>query len=302
MRWSSRPAPATRRCPSRSTTPPQAGGLRLHTRIDERTAGFLALGLAKVGNRPAAVSCTSGTAVANLLPAVVEAAHAGVPLVVVTADRPARLRGSGANQTTDQVGHLRLLRPDARRRRRRPRRDPRVRPQPRGQPAGAPQRAARRAAAARRRGLGGRRRGPAVVAGHACRLPWSDSSSSPGPARSSSPGTTRARPPACSPRRRAGRSSPSRPAGVAPATTWSAPTGCCCPVSWGGRSSGSWSTATPRCRARSRACSPATTSRSSRPATAAGGPSARSPSAREVDQVDVTGSGRPGVARGLARG
>ena len=82
----------------------QAGGLRLHTRIDERTAGFLALGLAKVGGRPAAVACTSGTAVANLLPAVVEAAHAGVPLVVVTADRPARLRGTGANQTTEQDG------------------------------------------------------------------------------------------------------------------------------------------------------------------------------------------------------
>ncbi len=82
----------------------QAGGLSLHTRIDERTAAFLALGLAKVGRDPAAVVCTSGTAVANLLPAVVEAAHAGVPLVVVTADRPARLRGTGANQTTDQVG------------------------------------------------------------------------------------------------------------------------------------------------------------------------------------------------------
>ena len=81
-----------------------AGGMRLHTRIDERTAAFLALGLAKVGGRPAAVLCTSGTAVANLLPAVVEAAHAGVPLVVVTADRPARLRGTGANQTTDQPG------------------------------------------------------------------------------------------------------------------------------------------------------------------------------------------------------
>ena len=82
----------------------QAGGLRLHTRIDERTGAFLALGLAKVGHEPAAVVCTSGTAVANLLPAVMEAAHAGVPLVVVTADRPARLRGTGANQTTDQVG------------------------------------------------------------------------------------------------------------------------------------------------------------------------------------------------------
>ncbi|MEZ5096186.1 MAG: thiamine pyrophosphate-binding protein [Nocardioides sp.] len=82
----------------------EAGLLRLHTRIDERSAGFLALGLAKVGGRPAAVVCTSGTAVANLHPAVLEAAHAGVGLAVVTADRPARLRGTGANQTTNQVG------------------------------------------------------------------------------------------------------------------------------------------------------------------------------------------------------
>lgn len=81
----------------------EAGLLRLHTRIDERTAGFLALGLARTG-APAAVICTSGTAVANLHPAVLEAAHAGVPLVAVTADRPASLRGTGANQTTDQVG------------------------------------------------------------------------------------------------------------------------------------------------------------------------------------------------------
>jgi len=81
----------------------EAGALRLHTRIDERTAGFLALGLTKVGAR-AAVITTSGTAVANLHPAVLEAAHAGVGLVVVSADRPARLRGTGANQTTDQVG------------------------------------------------------------------------------------------------------------------------------------------------------------------------------------------------------
>ncbi|PVG82515.1 2-succinyl-5-enolpyruvyl-6-hydroxy-3-cyclohexene-1-carboxylic-acid synthase [Nocardioides gansuensis] len=81
----------------------QAGLLRLHTRADERTAGFLALGLAKVTGRPAAVMCTSGTAVANLHPAALEARHAGVPLVLVTADRPARLRGTSANQTTDQV-------------------------------------------------------------------------------------------------------------------------------------------------------------------------------------------------------
>jgi 2-succinyl-5-enolpyruvyl-6-hydroxy-3-cyclohexene-1-carboxylate synthase len=78
--------------------------VRLHTRIDERTAAFLALGLAKASRRPAAVVTTSGTAAANLHPAVLEAAHAGVPLVAVTADRPARLRGTGANQTTDQVG------------------------------------------------------------------------------------------------------------------------------------------------------------------------------------------------------
>lgn len=81
----------------------EAGRLRLHTRIDERAAGFLALGLSKVGAR-AAVMCTSGTAVANLHPAVLEAAHAGIPLVVVTADRPVRMRETGANQTTDQVG------------------------------------------------------------------------------------------------------------------------------------------------------------------------------------------------------
>lgn len=79
-----------------------AGLVRLHTRFDERSAGFLAVGLTKVGAR-AAVICTSGTAVANLHPAVLEAAHAGLPLVVVTADRPASLRGTGASQTTDQV-------------------------------------------------------------------------------------------------------------------------------------------------------------------------------------------------------
>jgi 2-succinyl-5-enolpyruvyl-6-hydroxy-3-cyclohexene-1-carboxylate synthase len=75
----------------------------LHTRIDERSAAFLALGIARTCKRPVALVTTSGTAVANLHPAVLEAAHSGVPLVVLTADRPARLRGTNANQTTDQV-------------------------------------------------------------------------------------------------------------------------------------------------------------------------------------------------------
>ena len=65
-----------------------AGRLRLHVRIDERTAGFLALGLALRSGRPVPVVTTSGTAVANLHPAVLEAYHAGVPLLVLTADRP----------------------------------------------------------------------------------------------------------------------------------------------------------------------------------------------------------------------
>ncbi|RKS69181.1 2-succinyl-5-enolpyruvyl-6-hydroxy-3-cyclohexene-1-carboxylate synthase [Motilibacter peucedani] len=80
-----------------------AGRLRLHVRIDERTAGFLALGLAKASGQPVPVVTTSGTATANLHPAVLEASHSGVPLVVLTADRPAELLGVGANQTVDQV-------------------------------------------------------------------------------------------------------------------------------------------------------------------------------------------------------
>ena len=80
------------------------GDLRLHVRVDERGAGFLALGLAKASGRPVAVVTTSGTAVANLHPAVLEAWHSHVPLVVVSADRPAALRWTGANQTTHQEG------------------------------------------------------------------------------------------------------------------------------------------------------------------------------------------------------
>lgn len=78
--------------------------INLHTRIDEREAGFFALGIAKATNRPVPVVVTSGTAVANLLPAVVEAHHSGVPLVVLSADRPAKVRGNSAPQTTNQVG------------------------------------------------------------------------------------------------------------------------------------------------------------------------------------------------------
>lgn len=90
-----------------------AGRLRLHMRIDERGAGFLALGIARASGRPVAVATTSGTAVANLHPAVLEAHHGGVPLVVLSADRPAKLRGVGANQVIDQLavfgsGALRL--------------------------------------------------------------------------------------------------------------------------------------------------------------------------------------------------
>lgn len=79
-----------------------AGMLRLSVRIDERSAGFLALGLAVESGLPVAVVTTSGTAVAELHPAVLEAAHSGVPLLLLTADRPPELRGVGANQATRQ--------------------------------------------------------------------------------------------------------------------------------------------------------------------------------------------------------
>ena len=90
---------------------PQAPVVDLHVRVDEREAGFLALGLARAARlagdaRPVAVVTTSGSAVAHLLPAVLEAHHSGLPLLLLTADRPHELRGTGANQTTQQPGLL----------------------------------------------------------------------------------------------------------------------------------------------------------------------------------------------------
>jgi len=82
----------------------RSGSARLHVRIDERSGGFLALGLARETGAPAVVVTTSGTATANLHPAVLEAHEAGIPLIIVTGDRPEELRGIRSNQTTQQDG------------------------------------------------------------------------------------------------------------------------------------------------------------------------------------------------------
>jgi 2-succinyl-5-enolpyruvyl-6-hydroxy-3-cyclohexene-1-carboxylate synthase len=79
--------------------------LKVHIHVDERSAAFFALGIAKVTNRPVAILCTSGTAAANYFPAIVEAHYSRIPLIVLTADRPHELREVGAPQAIDQL-HL----------------------------------------------------------------------------------------------------------------------------------------------------------------------------------------------------
>lgn len=95
-------------CPGHRSTPLAMAAaarddLTLHVILDERSAGFWALGVAKATGKPAAVITTSGTAVANLHPAVVEADMSNTPMLLLTADRPKRLRGTGVNQTIDQA-------------------------------------------------------------------------------------------------------------------------------------------------------------------------------------------------------
>ena len=95
-------SPGSRNAPI-ALTLAAAPGIEAVSVIDERSAGFVALGMAKASGRPVAVTCTSGTAAANLHPAVVEAWEARVPLIVLTADRPPELREVGAGQAIDQI-------------------------------------------------------------------------------------------------------------------------------------------------------------------------------------------------------
>jgi 2-succinyl-5-enolpyruvyl-6-hydroxy-3-cyclohexene-1-carboxylate synthase len=95
-------SPGSRNAPLALTLAAQQG-IEAVSVIDERSAGFVALGMAKASGRPVAVTCTSGTAAANLHPAVVEAYEARVPLIVLTADRPPELREVGAGQAIDQI-------------------------------------------------------------------------------------------------------------------------------------------------------------------------------------------------------
>src|SRR3954447_26898 len=94
--------PGSRNAPI-ALTLAQQEGLTAVSVLDERSAGFVALGIAKTTRRPVAITCTSGTAAANLMPAVVEAHESRVPLIVLTADRPPEVREVGAGQAIDQI-------------------------------------------------------------------------------------------------------------------------------------------------------------------------------------------------------
>ena len=96
-------APGSRHTPLVLAFTRHRDAISIYSHLDERSAAFFALGLALAGNEPVALVCTSGTAAANFLPAIVEARQSRIPLLVLTADRPHELRQSGANQTIDQL-------------------------------------------------------------------------------------------------------------------------------------------------------------------------------------------------------
>ena len=96
-------APGSRHTPLVLALARHRGDIDIYSHLDERSAAFFALGLAIGSGEPAALVCTSGSAAANFFPAIVEARQSRIPLIALTADRPHELRGSGANQTIDQV-------------------------------------------------------------------------------------------------------------------------------------------------------------------------------------------------------
>ena len=96
-------SPGSRSTPLAVALADAASPVAMHVIVDERAAGFFALGLARATGAPVALVCTSGTAPAHYYPAVIEAAMAEVPLVVISADRPPEMHGGGAAQTIDQT-------------------------------------------------------------------------------------------------------------------------------------------------------------------------------------------------------